>query len=80
MAQWIPLLQQIFPAEAFSTVDGTNASRGRFKGRDIYISIDNEAAASAVIRGATRATDVGLSAGYPPEAALTFITCLGRVD
>jgi hypothetical protein len=58
--QWIPRVQQIFPAEAFAPLMAVLHHGAELRGRDIYVFIDNEAAASAVIRGATRAGDVGL--------------------
>ena len=55
---WKQRKQQIFPAESFAPIMASVADPLLFRGRDVLWFIDNEAAASTIIRGATREEDV----------------------
>ena len=56
---WIPRRQQIFPAEAFAAYAALWHHREALAGQDLLLFVDNEAAASALIRGASSQDDVG---------------------
>ena len=58
MATWLPRTQQIFPAEAFAGVAVLGHHLHCLQGRDILWFVDNEAAASSLIRGSSRQVDV----------------------
>ena len=55
---WKPRSQQIFPAEAFAPLAACFDDPDTFSNRDALWFIDNEAAASTLIRGATAQEDV----------------------
>ena len=56
--QWKPRQQQIFPAESFAPLAALLDSPGIFANADVRWFIDNEAACSTLIRGASREEDV----------------------
>jgi len=59
---WKPRSQQIFPAETFAVLAALVTHAALLKGCDILWFVDNEAACSTLIRGASREEDVHLIA------------------
>jgi hypothetical protein len=56
--RWIQRQQQIFAAEAFAPTDALRNLGRYIRGRDVVLFIDNEAAASTLIQGASSQDDV----------------------
>ena len=56
---WKPRSQQIYPAETFAPLAALMDSPEVFANSDVLWFIDNEAACSTLIRGASREEDVG---------------------
>ena len=56
---WAVRRQQIFPAETAAVPVALACLQAELRGRDVVLFVDNEAAVSALIRGASRASDAG---------------------
>ena len=55
---WKPRVQQIYPAETFAPLAAIMDFPALFQGADVLWFVDNEAACSTLIRGASREEDV----------------------
>ena len=63
---WKARIQQIFPADAVALVIATWSIHQELRNVDVTWFIDNEAAAAAGIRGASKEPDHHHSSGSPP--------------
>lgn len=59
VTSWIPRKQQIFAAEAFAAYAALWNHKDALKDQDLLLFVDNESAASALIRGTSSQDDVG---------------------
>ena len=57
VSTWTDRRQQIFPAETAAVPIALAKLQAHSAGRDVIAFVDNEAAVSALVRGASRATD-----------------------
>ena len=72
VAELLPRKTQIFAAEALATILVPHLCGEALRDRDVIWFIDNEAAVSSMIRGTSRAEDVGHIAGAAQMMLLTL--------
>ena len=71
---WAERRQQIFPAETAAVPVALACLQEELRGRDVVLFVDNEAAVSALVRGASRATDAAQLAELA-HAILLRLSC-----
>ena len=69
VANWLDRKTQIYPAETYAVWAALWTHRDVLAASDVIIFVDNEAAASSIIRGAPKKDDVGEIVRHAPPGA-----------